>query len=447
VLANGSEPDPVWTLERLETLAGQNLIRVEPESVEPRFTMLLTIQEFAREALNASGEASKALKSHAACFARLALEAEPAYRGPGAPMWLARLEREHDNLRETLEWSSDLATLPKEESDERAKTGLQVAVALWQFWDQRGYESEARMWLETFHLLVPAADPRLRARALFGLGHSTLGDYERASTYYRESLAAWEETGDEQGVASALMALGQVSLLRGDYPAALAAIEDFVAIQRQRNDQDALAVGLLYLAHFLSEVGQFERALETSNQSRAIAEKIGDRAGVAWTKLIDGRTCRRLGDPVRARQCLDEALHELEAAGDQAGFVHCCIELARVVSHSEPEVARDHLDDVFAAIVNGSDAFTTLSALQVNAEVLVSTGNAENGIYLLAAVDSWRRATGTVVSMADRKLLERIATLARNAVGEARFKSAWSEGEKLSLRSAVALCIKRDRAT
>ena len=67
--------------------------------------MLETIREFAAERLQSSGEAEGLQRRHAEHFLALAEEAEPNLRWSGSPAaWLERLEREHDNLRASLDW-------------------------------------------------------------------------------------------------------------------------------------------------------------------------------------------------------------------------------------------------------------------------------------------------------------------------------------------------------
>jgi predicted ATPase len=51
------------------------------------------------------GKADEVQNRHAAFFLAVAEEAEPDLAGPQQSVWLERLEREHDNLREALSWA------------------------------------------------------------------------------------------------------------------------------------------------------------------------------------------------------------------------------------------------------------------------------------------------------------------------------------------------------
>lgn len=61
----------------------------------------------------------------------------------GEEQWLDRLEREHDNLRAALDWST-------EAGHGHQLTGLRIAGALGLFWEVRGYLTEGRERLGAF---------------------------------------------------------------------------------------------------------------------------------------------------------------------------------------------------------------------------------------------------------------------------------------------------------
>ena len=106
---------------------------------EPRFVMLETIHEYAREKLGESAEAEEVRRLHAQYFLSLAEVAFPELRGPHQLEWLDRLEPEHDNMRAALTWA-----LERKE----VELALRLGGALWWFWWMRGHNSEGRRWLE-----------------------------------------------------------------------------------------------------------------------------------------------------------------------------------------------------------------------------------------------------------------------------------------------------------
>jgi predicted ATPase len=94
---------PVDAFEGVSSLLDKSLLRQEEgPGGEPRFVMLETVHEFAREKLGQSAEAEEIERVHAEYFLALAEEADPELRGPDQLQWLEKLEAEHDNMRAAL---------------------------------------------------------------------------------------------------------------------------------------------------------------------------------------------------------------------------------------------------------------------------------------------------------------------------------------------------------
>jgi len=169
----------------LNALVDQSLARLaEPAGEEPRLMMLETIREYALEHLTASGEESEVRRLHAAHYLALAEAVEPLLLGPQQVAWLARLERERDNLRAALRWAWESGEM---------ELGLRIAGALWRFWHLHGYVSEGRGWLDALLARGDAdggATPTTaRAKGIRIAGSLAFfqGDYERAWTLYGNS--------------------------------------------------------------------------------------------------------------------------------------------------------------------------------------------------------------------------------------------------------------------
>jgi predicted ATPase len=161
-ICNAEGDLPLDTFEGISSLLDKSLIRQEEgPNGEPRFVMLETVHEFAREKLQGSGEAEEIKRTHAQYFLTLAEEAPPELRGSNQLEWLEKLEAEHDNMRAAFSWA-----LEREE----AEVALKLGGALSWFWSVRGYQSEGRRWLEAALAIEGRVSPEVRAMALAGAG-------------------------------------------------------------------------------------------------------------------------------------------------------------------------------------------------------------------------------------------------------------------------------------
>ena len=210
--------------EGVSSLSHKSLLRQEegPEE-EPRFVTRETIDEYAREKLQESGEAEEIRRAHKKYFLALAEVAEPELMGADQVPWMERLEAETPQ-------SQGCPFVVATSRD--AESALRIGGALWRFWNVRGHFSEGRRWLAAALSDGEAAPSSVRARALLGLGYLALrqGDYRRAAEDLEVSLSLYREAKDRRGEAYALCFLGWIALDRNELERAEGFLEESLAL-------------------------------------------------------------------------------------------------------------------------------------------------------------------------------------------------------------------------
>jgi predicted ATPase/class 3 adenylate cyclase len=333
ICASSSERPAV--LDGLASLVDKSLVRAEPGSTgEPRFQYLATIREYARDQLAETGESASLGRAHADYYTQLIESAAPNLAGREVVAWVARLDREHDNLRAAVRWSL--------ETGEPA-TGLRILGTGWRFWYQAGYLVEGRDAIQELLGQPGAAAPtRARAIGLDGAGGFVywLGDFDLAAVYWQEALVVFDGLGDRAGAAECHYNLAFIGMIRKDHQmlrehqsAALALYQELgdelgmlnaheslvpallgagdlaggeallmqtSEAQRARGDWVRLGEDLSLLATFQALAGSFERARATIREALPIADGNGTLTSVvsalASAALIEARG----GAPERA---------------------------------------------------------------------------------------------------------------------------------------------------
>ena len=103
---DGIERDEI--LDLLSQLVDKSLLTLETGvDGAPRYTLLESMWDYARERLEESGELTVVRDRHAAFFARLAIDAAAGLEGPHAADWLRRVEADFSNLRRAMERSRE----------------------------------------------------------------------------------------------------------------------------------------------------------------------------------------------------------------------------------------------------------------------------------------------------------------------------------------------------
>jgi predicted ATPase/class 3 adenylate cyclase len=399
-------------LEGLASLVDKSLVRRQDDlESEPRFALLETIRAYGQEQLEASGEAEALRRAHAAYYFQLAEQAEPELTGAEQATWLARLEREHDNLRAALGWTRERG---------EGELGLRLAVAIWRFWYTHGYLSEGRDWLEVLLLLAPDPSPgespapegnqdqeqreqalrALRARGLYGAATlaNTQNDVERAEALFEQSLALGRDAGDRSVAASALNALGIMALHRGEVERAMTLFTESLALSREVGDTWAVARALVSLGQSAYLQGSYADAAAFLEECLALMRREGSQSYSAVALLNLGHVARAQRAYAQATQLYREALTLSQGLGDK-------LRVARAL-----------------------EGLATTAALQAQPE---------RAAQLLGAAAGVRETLGAAVHPIDRPALEKAAADLRAALGVDAFERAQAAGRALPLEAAI----------
>jgi predicted ATPase/class 3 adenylate cyclase/Tfp pilus assembly protein PilF len=441
----GTEEDlPVDTLEGVSSLLEKSLLRQEegPEG-EPRFVMLETVQEYAHEKLEESGEAEEIKRAHAEYFLALAEEADPALKGPDQMEWLRRLEAEHDNMRAALSWAIG--------RQEKVELGIRLAGALWRFWWTRGYDSEGRRWLEGALAIDGRGSVESRAMALAGVGAlaSHQGDFDRAEEALVEGLEllVGEETERSEVKLHLLLTLGHVALETEDYDKATRLFEESLSLSREEGNSWGLARSVMSLATVIHEQGALERATELYEEGIDLFRERGDKLGLARCLNNLGLVVYSRGDPERAMKLAEESvslLRELGAGADTA-LALCNLGWMALLQNDLGRAADLYKESLAFAWDNGMKPII-LPNLEGYACVAGAQGKAQRAARLWGAAQALQEAEGIprdtdFLDEAD----ERISAV-RSGLGEQAWEEAWRKGRAMTLEEAVSYALEENGA-
>jgi non-specific serine/threonine protein kinase len=309
----GLEADEFETIELLSQLADRSLLNVDERGNAASYRMLETIRHYSLERLEEASEAAPARSRQLAYYTNLAESIENDLLTESQPLWLERLEGEHDNLRASLDWAWS-----SERTDDR-QLGLRLAGSLVWFWYFRGYLREGRSWLE--RLLAVEADrystvERAKALSAAGVLSYLQSDYPVAKSRLEEALEIWRALEDVRGTAFALTFLGRVAQQLGEARAAELG-EESVALFREHGDKWGLALSLDFLGEVARERGDHARAEDLHRESMALYLEVGHSWGVALELSHFGHVALHAGDYATARHRLEEALEIQRTVGDK----------------------------------------------------------------------------------------------------------------------------------
>lgn len=364
------------------------------DSVGPRYQMLETVREYARDLLEASGEAVAVSERHASYFTVRA-EALGLYlqwqQDTGISLRLLDVER--DNLRAAIAWASVHSELI---------TFLRLAAAMQHYWSLTGQIAEGWTWLDRAVAVSEAAPLHLRAAVLREAGWFARqhGQLDRAEILGHQALALSREDGDPTGVAYALTSLGWTAEFRGQFSYALVFHEEALAVSRQ----------------------------------------LKDRSWFAWSLRNVGMQAFRLGEIEVGERVLNEAVEQFRQQGLRFGAAFALMNLAEVAL-ARGDLARatalwqDWIDHLSQNVVRLPYFLGGL------AEIAAASGQMRWAARLLGAKEAQSELLGATLTPRAVPMYEQTVAHIRAHLGEDDFAAAWAEGRRLSADEARAEAI------
>jgi predicted ATPase/Tfp pilus assembly protein PilF len=424
-------------LEGVESLLEKSLLRGEEGAGrESRFVMLETVQEYAREKLEESGEAEETKRLHAEYFLALAQKADPELKGPDQLQWLQKLEAEHGNMRAALGWA-----LQRGETE----VALRLGGALWWFWFVRGHYSEGRRWLEEALAIDGRGSLESRAMALAGVGALARdqGDLDRAEEASAEGLELLVEEATERSEAKLylLSSLAHVALEREDYSRATELFEESLALSREMGNGWGLAGSVMSLATVTHEQGDFKRATELYEESIDLFRERGDKLGLAWCLINLGLVLYSLGDVGRAVKLTEEGvslLRELGAGADTAIGLSNLGWMALL--QNDVGGAADLYEESLVLAWDTGMKPIVLTTLEGYACVAGAQGETQRAAQLWGAAQALE-AEGIPRDTDWLEEADARISAVRSGMGEQAWGEAWRKGREMTLEEAVAYAL------
>ena len=368
-------------LDAFATLVDSSLVWRTGRSGTPRFTLPVTIREYAAAKLRHDGSRDVVGRRHLAWFLGLAETAAAELTASSQMQWLQVLADEHANLRAALEYA---ITVRDSDSAHR------LATALWRYWEINGHLAEGRKWFSLVLELSDPVHPAIRAHAFRAAGNLARdqGDFDAALKSQQRALVLFNAVGDGAGAAAALNNMAIVELDRGEVEAAVAHFEASLQGFTEAGEEWGIALLLCNLSRALRTGSELARAEEMARKSILAFERLGDPRGTARSLAQLGLILGRNAQLTESLRLQTRSAALFQQIGDRAG-------LAR--------------------------------SLESVAWVQARLGNPGAAAWLLGHAEKLRAEVGEPVNADDRLEYEETVALVRSALEpdeEAAFRSA-----------------------
>jgi predicted ATPase len=411
---------------------------------EPRYRLLESMRQYAREKLTARGESELVAQRHAWFFAARAEQLEDDNL-VSAGMDIEEAKADLDDWRSALDWSL------------RARgdvvVGQRIAGALRPLW-QRVSFVEGRRWLSAAFELVDERTPS-RVRAMLDLGlaaiASNLGERERTIVHGECAVVAFDVLDDPLRAALARQKVAFAFLETGRALQAAPLLNEALSAARTHADARLTALILEMLVHERSKNGDIVSAREYAAEAASLWSAIGLKAYAAQMGYALGLAEFAAGNVERAITLATQAL----AAIRRDGNVHEHLLKLQLISFSAYLIADGRWDQARAAarealtLQRETQRFAPPWELQCLAAVAVVSATAterdparfRDAALVVGYVDGRAVALGSPRGYIETQEYDRICTTLRSVLGTAELAMLLKRGSALTHDDAVRIAM------
>ncbi|MGB7049458.1 MAG: helix-turn-helix domain-containing protein [Candidatus Cybelea sp.] len=430
-------------LDLVFSLVDKSLVVTDLRASEPRYYLLESFRQYARQKLNARGEQELVGRRHALAFLLLAEELDAAWDTSPDLAWGEVTRLELDNLRAAVEWA--LAC----RNDIAAGQRLAVVAAMW----ESVAHLERRRWISLARSLVDESTPGTVVAGL-SLADSTianhLDEFEFGLASGCDALTRYTALGDEIGIVRSQENVGWALCALRRISEATPVLRENLFRARRLGLEKRTAVALRDNAAVCCDSGDFATARRQLGEALEIYKRIGAARleALALGHLGECELCA--GNVQLAVRYFSEALPILRDFNDVRGFAGCLsiasLSVASEGDHDRAEAyAREALaistDHHLAAIAACSIQRLAATALLRKGGRLEDPELCSRVARLLGFVDARLIAIGTRRNYLEVRECDRAINQLRDAIGADEVARLRAEGTTMTEEQAVALAL------
>jgi len=449
-----------WTFEAAETictnvdvfeylpqLINKSLVTVKDEGDEPRYYLLETIRQYARDKLLENGEGEGTRNRHLAYFLAMAETAGPELlKREHEVEWIKRLEAEYDNIRTAIEWG--LSNDPY--------AAIKIINSLSQFLLVTTFAIEghrlATAALKQVDLLVKSGEPltaeqfSIKAKGMASLSFLSfsMGDTVKAGIEAEQAIPLLREINDKWFLSIVLTFFAGAKIQLGEMETAVEAIHEMQKLAKETDDHYVWGLVLASVSIFEAYVnGDFVKAFSIREKAEAMMREKGGRwsYGITLYRSANMHIANQQFDI--AREKLSLAMEAMQEIGSQRTIAMIKSELAHALRYEGkyPEAISAYQETIKEWQRIGHRA-AVAHQLECIAFIFKSLEQTDKAIKLLGSAESLRHKININMTVEERAEYDKEITDLKAKVPEKEFISVWAEGRSMTMGEAIDLALK-----
>jgi predicted ATPase/class 3 adenylate cyclase len=436
----------VDVFEHLPQLINKSLVTVKDEGDEPRYHLLETIRQYARDKLLEAGEGEGTRDRHLAYFLELAETASPELRTRANELqWLRLLETEYDNIRAAIEWG--LSNDPF--------AAMRMVHLLMFFMITKSHTGEGHRWgaealkqiKDGKSLTTEQNKHKGRLLASMSILSFSMGDNQTTRTEADEAITLLRSTDDTPNLAFTLGFRAAADFLTGNTDAAVKASEEAIRLAEELGDNHILGIVLSSASRVEAFAkGDFAKAYAVHERACDLLKEYGNRWAYAITLYGLANIAIALKEFETARKKFNLAMQIMQDLGAQRNINMIKSDLAHILrlEGNYPQAMSSYRETIKEWQRTGHRAAVAhqLESMAFIAKALEQTGKS---IQLLGAAEVLRQKINIDMTPQERELYNKEVSDLKANMGEKKFTSLWTDGRSMTTDQAINLALDENK--
>ena len=432
----------VDVLEFLPHLINKSLVVVNDEGDEPRYFLLETIRQYARDKLLEAGEGERIRDRHLAYYLEMAETARPELLQRAHELeWLKRLETEYDNIRTAVEWGL---------SDDPFAVMRMVYFLLF-FMMAKSRSGEGHRWgVEALKqiddgrfLTVEEKNQKGRLLSSLSILSFSMGDNQATIREANQALPLLRPANDKWYLALTLGFRAAADFLTGNTDIAIAAMEEAIRLAEGVGDKYVLGAVLSSSSRVEAFAkGDFAKAYALHEKACELLKEHGNRWMYAITLYGLGNIAIALKEFETARKKFNLAMQIMQELGSKRNVVMIRSDLAHILRHegNYPEAISSYRGTIreWQKIGHRAAVAHQLECIAFICKALEQTGKA---LRLFGAAEALREKIEIDMTSQEREDYDKEVDDIKANMDKKEFASLWAEGRSMTMDEAIELAI------
>ena len=437
----------VDVLEHLPQLINKSLVVMNAKGDEPRYYLLETIRQYARDKLLENNEGEGTRNRHFAYFLAMAESARPELlKRDHEVEWTKRLEAEYDNIRAAVEWGLS--------NDPFAVLGMIYSLS--QFLLVTTFAIEGHRWgtaaLKRVDLLAKPGEAltdeqlAFKAKGIASLSFLSfsMGDTAKSGMEAELAIPLLRAIEDKWSLSLILTFLASAKMQTGDMQAAIEATHEMQKLAEEVDDPYiwGIVLGGISVIEAYAQ-GDFVKAFATREKAEAMTRDHGSRWSYGITLYRSGNMHIAQNQFELAREKLSLAMEAMQKIGSTRTIAMIKSELAHALRYegNYPQAVLAYQETIKEWQRMGHRA-AVAHQLECLAFLLKALEQTEKAIKLLGAAESLRQRIEIDMTPLEREEYEKeVADLKAN-MDEKEFASLWADGRSMTMDDAIELAMR-----